>query len=313
MSKRSILLGAHRFVHYARIIPFPSKIRNLCRRIAIAALLRVQEAQRILLLRVQETQRILRLRVQETQRILRLEKSPNPRVNLHRQIKKLITKLTGKRNPVFDAATIGEVWRDAPSAPPGGRLAQLPDPSLDGTHDFNIRVPRARDDRSEADTLVVYATIDFLFCWDRLEEDLDHFFADGCKQVIVILIVPGFGYVDFASHSYLLSIFISSIPFRKFVTRLEICLASERDRSAAERPLFRSLRLFATDAWQILRRTYHKISVTDVEPPTKFSALVISVQPRTRSSTVPRSGESCRGHLWDWVRQRSTLWCPGRN
>ena len=193
-----------------------------------------------------------------------------------------------KKGGAFDVTTIGEVWRYAPPPPSGTRIVQMSDPSAGtGTHEFDIRIPRVGDSDG-TDTLVIYAEIDFLFRWDRLEEDLDRFLADGRQQVIIVLIVPGFRLVDIADHSYLLSIFLSSIPARKFATQLEVYVGPKARRTA-ERPLIRSLRLLAGEAWRTLRRFSGDIFWTGVRTPTSFSALVISVQPQLGSDIAPGS------------------------
>jgi hypothetical protein len=222
----------------------------------------------------------------ETQRMLQREENPNPVLIPHIQLQKLIQTLNMKKGGAFDVTTIGEVWRYAPPPPSGTRVVRMSDPSAGtGTHEFNIRIPQVGD-IDGIDTLVIYAEIDFLFRWDRLEEDLDRFLADGRQQVIIVLIVPGFSLVDIADHSYLLSIFLSSIPRRKFAVHLEVYVAP-KTRRAAERPLIRSLRLLACDAWRTLRGVYGNISRTGLRAPTRFSALVISVQPQLESDIAP--------------------------
>jgi len=220
------------------------------------------------------------------QRMLQPEENPNALLIPQSQLRKLIQTLNMKKGGAFDVTTIGEVWRYAPPPPSGTRVVQMSDPSAGtGTHEFNIRIPRVGDSYG-IDTLVIYAEIDFLFRWDRLEEDLDHFLADGRQQVIIVLIVPGFRLADITDHSYLLSIFLSSIPRRKFAAHLEVYVAP-KTRRAAERPLIRSLRLLAGDAWRTLRGAYGNISRTGVRAPTRFSALVISVQPQLESDIAP--------------------------
>jgi len=220
------------------------------------------------------------------QQMLQPEENPNPLLIPQSQLRKLIQTLNMKKGGAFDVTTIGEVWRYAPPPPSGTRVVQMSDPSAGtGTHEFNIRIPRVGDSYG-IDTLVIYAEIDFLFRWDRLEEDLDHFLADGRQQVIIVLIVPGFRLADITDHSYLLSIFLSSIPRRKFAAHLEVYVGP-KTRRAAERPLIRSLRLLAGDAWRTLRGVYGNISRTGVRAPTRFSALVISVQPQMGSEIAP--------------------------
>jgi hypothetical protein len=222
----------------------------------------------------------------ETQRMLQPEENPNPLLIPHIQLQKLIQTLNMKKGAAFDVTTIGEVWRYAPPPSSGTRVVQMSDPSAGtGTHEFNIRIPQVGDSDG-IDTLVIYAEIDFLFRWDRLEEDLDRFLADGRQQVIIVLIVPGFRLVDIADHSYLLSIFLSSIPGRKFATQLEVYVGP-KGRREPERPLIRSLRLFAGDAWRTIRGVYGNISRTGVRAPTSFSALVISVRPQLGSDIAP--------------------------
>src|SRR5262249_35772947 len=224
----------------------------------------------------------------EMQQMLQPEENPNPLLIPHNQLQKLIQTLNMKKGGAFDVTTIGEVWRYAPPPPSGTRVVQMSDPSAGtGTHEFDIRIPRVGDSDG-TDTLVIYAEIDFLFRWDRLEEDLDRFLADGRQQVIIVLIVPGFRLVDIADHSYLLSIFLSSIPARKFATQLEVYVGPKARRTA-ERPLIRSLRLLTGEAWRTLRRFSGDIFWTGVRTPTSFSALVISVQPQLGPDIAPGS------------------------
>jgi hypothetical protein len=208
--------------------------------------------------------------------MLQLEENPNPLLVPHIQLLKLVSKLVEDRRASIGMATIGEVWRYAPPAPPDVNVLNMPDPGAsDESHEFNVRVPPVRD-QTTAKTLVVCASIDFLFRWDRLEEDLERFLADGRERVIIIFIVPEFRRVDIASHSYLLSILASSIPVRKFVAKLELYVAPED--CTPERPLVRSVRLLAASIWQAVRRSYLGLLLAGgIEAPTKISALVISV------------------------------------
>jgi hypothetical protein len=278
MPAQSILTAvAYRLAHYGRTLP--GGIRYLAKR--------TPEAIRDQLLEIRDQLLDWSTHILEaTKEMLQPEENPNPLLIPHIQLQKLIQTLNMNKGGAFDVTTIGEVWRYAPPPPSGTRVVQMSDPSAGtGTHEFNIRIPQAGDSNG-IDTLVIYAEIDFLFRWDRLEEDLDRFLADGRRQVIIVLIVPGFRLVDIAGHSYLLSIFLSSIPGRKFAASLEVYVGP-KTRRASERPLIRSLRLLAGDAWQTLRGVYANISRTGVRAPTSFSALVISVQPQLGSDIAP--------------------------
>jgi len=272
MPQRSILTPVvHRLAHYGRTLVRPGGIRYLTKRTA-------EEIWKLpgwFTQAVGEITQAVGEILQETQRVLRQEENSNPLLIPHLQLQKLIQTLNHQKVGAFDVTLVGEVWRYAPSPPSGTRVIQMPDPSAStGTHEFNIHIPHV-----ENRTLVIYADIDFLFRWDRLEEDLDRFLADGRQQVIIVLIVPGFRFVDIASHSYLLSILLSSIPARKFATQLEVYVGPKAPR-ARERPVIRSLRLLAGNAWRTLGRLSGDIFWTGIRTPTSFSAIVISVRPQ---------------------------------
>ena len=95
----------------------------------------------------------------------------------------------------------------------------IADPSDAGRRrSFNVKVPVAEDTNS---TLIIYVTAGFLHCWDRLDEDLKRFLSS-LRQVIFVFITDRFRPLEFATHSYLLSILATSFPVRKFATTLEV-------------------------------------------------------------------------------------------
>jgi len=206
---------------------------------------------------------------------LQREKSPDPLLIMRRQLGYLIGRLiTAKQSPV-DVVYVGhDVARHAPPPPPAARVIQIVGAGEEG--DFGIKVPAPGNG---ATTLVIYAMIDVLFRWTRLDEDLERY-LDAWRHVGIALIVPGFQVVEFATHSYLLSILASSFPARKFTTTLEVFEAPQPLRPVPKGPLLQLLQLARHEAWPMLKRNWFVVSGGGGEPPARFSALVISVKPR---------------------------------
>jgi hypothetical protein len=160
---------------------------------------------------------------------------------------------------------------------PARRIFQVADPTESGSgHDFNVEIPRDHT-ASEASTLVVYASPGFLSLWERLEEDIDRFLMERV-QVILVFVQPRFCPLDFASHSYLLSLLLSCFPTRKFDTSLEVYLAPER-RPTREARMTHWTSILRANGWRLLKQSCVAICGHSIgESPQSFSALVISVK-----------------------------------
>ena len=213
---------------------------------------------------------------------LQREEHPDPLLIIRRQLGYVIRRLIiAKHNPIDVVYIGGNIAQHSPPPPPGARVLYVVDPSEAGEGcDSNVGIP---DPEREGSTLVIYATIDFLSRWTRLEEDLDRCLDTRRGQIIIVLIVPGFRPLEFATHSYLLSILASSFPTWKFMTRLEVYDTPELPGPVAKRPLLQSMRLLTGDVWRMLKRNWLLISGGGNEPPARFSALVISVEPPGRA------------------------------
>src|SRR5262249_55827114 len=130
---------------------------------------------------------------------------------------------------------------------------------------------------SEASTLVIYATPGFLSLWERVEEDIDRLLVERV-QVILVIVQPRFRPLDFASHSYLLSLLLSCFPTRKFHTSLEVYLAPESP-PIHEARMTRWTRVLRAYGWRLLKASSVATCGRSLaESPERFSALVISVK-----------------------------------
>jgi hypothetical protein len=175
-----------------------------------------------------------------------------------------------------DVLYIGDIAQLAPLPWRGVRLEDVPDPSNSGAfRDFNVNV--SDGPRSEASTLVIYATAGFMSVWDRIQDDLDRYFAAGWQQVLIVLITDRFRRLDFAGHSYLLSLLLNNFPRRKYLPHLDVFIARE---PGAERPPapFRSM-------FEIVARNRSFASMKannsdQANSPDEFSALVIAIEPK---------------------------------
>lgn len=161
-----------------------------------------------------------------------------------------------------DVVYIGDIASLAPLPPLRARRLHHPDPDQSGMRQFNVRLPITE---GSSRTLIIYVTAGFLWRWDRLDEDLERF-LERPRRVILVLITDRFRPLEFATHSYLLSILATSFPPQKFVTNLEV-YSGRSTQQASRRSLLRFMRARPqpTEA---------------AEPPATFSALVISIQSR---------------------------------
>jgi hypothetical protein len=138
---------------------------------------------------------------------------------------------------------------------------------------------------SESNTLILYATAGLVSIWERIEEDLDLCFNRGYRRIILALSTDKFRPLDFAGHSYLLSVLLNSLPRIKFSTKLGVYVAPPVLYQRG-RPLSRLIGRLGEDAWQKILRLWYWISRVEVPSPTHFSALIVSVEPR-RSPEIP--------------------------
>jgi hypothetical protein len=171
-----------------------------------------------------------------------------------------------------DFLHIGQIGYYIPSPWRGVRLAHVSDPSQSGTlHEFNVDVPCAP--RGRESTLVIYATAGFISVWDRIQEDLDRYFTAGWRQVLIVLIASGFRPLSFADHSYILSLLLNNFPRRKYSSHLDVVVSPEQGE--------RSIRSFVSARfWRTFAGNKRSVVHQDQSSPDKFSALVITLEPK---------------------------------
>src|SRR5262249_28984171 len=157
------------------------------------------------------------------------------------------------------------------------RIFQVVDPTESGSRrDFNVAIPRDHT-ASEASTLIIYATPAFLSLWDRAEEDLERFLVERV-QVILVIVQARFRPLDFANHSYLLSLLLSCFPIRKFDTSLDVYIAPESPLPPEAR-MMRWTRVLRANGWRLVKESCVALRAQSLgESPERFSALVISVK-----------------------------------
>jgi hypothetical protein len=150
---------------------------------------------------------------------------------------------------------------------------------------FDRSIPHA-DTSLESKILILCAAAGLLYTWERIEEDLDLCFHRGYRQVIILLGTDKlFRSLDFAGHSYLLSVLLNSFPRMKFSTKLEVYVAPPVLHQGG-RLLSRLIRSLGEEARQKILRSWYWISRAEAPSPTHFSALIVSVEPR-RSPEIP--------------------------
>jgi len=294
-SERHIITAVlARLAHYARTAVRPGGILYLARRTLEESRLRLQEiagkSQEIVARVHEDSQRLLQNLVTSAYeksasliRLCRLENLDSMLVASN-QLGKLVAKQIRLKNKPIDIAVISPVEDYAVAAGiaalprPARRIFQVVDPTQSGrTRDFNLAIPRDHT-ASEASTLIIYATPGVLSLWDRVEEDLERFLVERL-QVILVVVQPRFRPLDFASHSYLLSLLLSCFPIRKFDTSLEVYMAPDSPR-VPEARMTRWMRLLYNGLRQRLKQSCLAICGRRLvgESSERFSALVISVK-----------------------------------
>src|SRR5262249_30630992 len=144
-----------------------------------------------------------------------------------------------------DVVHIGNIGAQAPSPPAGTRIFHLPDPSAGGsTRSFNVRVSEAEG--APSSTLLLFVTAGFLQSWDRLEEALNRF-LESHKHVVLVFITDRFRALEFATHTYMLTVLATALPGRKFAAALYVYNDSRQARSPHPR-LFARVRAVAESA-----------------------------------------------------------------
>ena len=205
-------------------------------------------------------------------------------LRLRQELGALVCGMIASEPPAIDVVHIGNIAALAPPLPPGARLLRVADPSEGGSQrSFNVEVPEAED---ATGMLVVYVTAGFLACWDRLEEDLERFLSSR-RRVVLVFITDRFRPLEFATHSYLLTVLATSFPARKFAATLEVYDASPTP-TVSRRPLPRSIRALAWRARSALIERWPALLGTEA-PPATFSALVVSVRPACQDLGAHRS------------------------
>ena len=205
-------------------------------------------------------------------------------LRLRRELGDLVCGMIASEPPAIDVVHIGNIALLAPPLPQGARLLRLADPSEGGSRrSFNVEVAEAEDTTG---TLIVYVTAGFLYCWDRLEEDLGRFLGTR-RRVILVFVTDRFRPLEFGTHSYLLTVLATSFPARKFATTLAVYDASPTPL-APRRPLLGSIRALAWRARNALAERWPTLLGTEA-PPATFSALVVSVRPARQDLGAHRS------------------------
>jgi hypothetical protein len=280
-----------RLAHYARTAVNPGGIRYLVRRTFEETRLQelMAKGQEIVARAHEDSQRLLHNLVtrayEKSEPLIRLCRLENPDSMLvaSNQLGKLVAKQVRLKNKPIDIAVISTVEDYAMAAGiaalprPARRIFQVVDPTESGSRrDFNIAIPRDHT-ASEASTLIIYATPGFLSLWDRVGEDLERFLVERL-QVILVVVQPRFRPLDFASHSYLLSLLLSCLPTKKFDTSLEVYIAPESPPFPEARKARRT-RVLRAEGWRLLKGSCVAICGRSLgESPKRFSALVISVK-----------------------------------
>jgi hypothetical protein len=189
-------------------------------------------------------------------------------LTVHReQVRTVVYNLIEQKNSPIDAGYIGEIAQHVALPSSVIRYFSLAD-RFDHGRLCNLGFNILQGSTSGTSyVLIIYADAGVLSHWDRIEEDLDLCFTRGYRQLILVLSTGQFRALDFAGHSYLLSILLSSFPRHKFSTTLEVYLAPEISYEL-ERRIFRFLRVLAWEIWQKMNEPH-------------FSALIVSVEPHT--------------------------------
>src|SRR5262245_32031273 len=292
LSKQHILTAVlTRLAHYARTAIRPGGMRHLARRtLEESRLQEIAAKSQETVARVHEDlqpllQNLVTRAYEKSESLIRLCRLENLDSMLvaSNQLGKLVAKQIRMKNKPIDIAIISTVEDYAVAAGiaalprPARRIFQVVDPTESGSRrDFNVAIPRDHT-ASEARTLIIYATPGFLSLWDRVEEDLERFLVER-RQVILVMVQPRFRPLNFASHSYLLSLLLSCFPNRKFGTSLEVYIAPESPPTPKTR-MKGWTRILRSYGWRLLKKSLVAICGRSLaESPERFSALVISVK-----------------------------------
>lgn len=174
---------------------------------------------------------------------------------------------------------IGHITEDAPAPPRGAEFYPLSNPTAPGgRRDFNIGFPDA-DTPGRRPVLVVYAWAGILALWDRMGEDVDGF-LQGRQQVILIFLQEKFARLSFENHAYFLSVILSALPRRKFVTRLAVYVSAEARGEAAAAAVAAQGHPAAIVPWPMRLLGGASCNASGGDARNIFSALVVSVTPR---------------------------------
>jgi hypothetical protein len=207
------------------------------------------------------------------------------------ELGRLVAKQIRRKNIPIDIASLGKIEDYAVAAGvaalprPARRIFHLADPTEpQATRDFSVAIATDQP-ASETSTLVIYATPSFLSLWDRAEQDLEQFLVERL-QVIIVIVQPRFRPLDFANHSYLLSLLLSCFPIRKFNTSLQVYIAPDSSPVPKNR-ITRWMGVVGNNGWRLHPgpRIFERLLG---ESPDRFSALVISVT-RPKERTIIRS------------------------
>jgi hypothetical protein len=264
-----------RLAHYARTLARPGGIRYLARRTGEVA----HAIPGLLAKRIREVVSAIGRLAKRTEALFELVENEDELLIPRIRVRALVCRLLYAKHSPIDVMCIGDIADYVATPPNLIRRFDVADRSQDGTrHDYNIGIPEGLSvDRFSI--LIIYATAGLLSTWNRMEEDVDRFFRDGYQQVIIVLPTDRFRPLDFAGHSYLLSVLLSDFPARKFSTKLGVYVFPG-PHHARERPFFRAVRIQVEDLWQKAKRSGLWICGVGVPSPTHFSTLIISVEPR---------------------------------
>ncbi len=199
---------------------------------------------------------------------------------LRKNLGKFVELQLMKQPGDIEVAYLGNIENYAPPPRRETQIFHLGNPAAPGDrHDFNVIIPDGHPGNPSG-TIILYAPVSYFALWDRLEEDVDIFLA-ARRHVILVFIRQRFMPLSITGHAYILSVILSNLPWRKFETDLKIfvekdsrALAEVSKRSWWSRLMDR-LRQIRCDA--ILAILGEK---SDGAPPTRFSALVVSVKRR---------------------------------
>jgi hypothetical protein len=192
---------------------------------------------------------------------------------MRRELGRLVCGMIEPDGATIDVVHIGAIAAQAPPPPHDAPILQLPDPSEGGSRrSFNLELGEA-EGRNGA--LIVNVTAGFLQSWDRLEEDLSRLLQTR-RQLVLVFITDRFRPLEFATHSYLLTVLGTALPAQRFAATLRVYNASPPPR-APQRRLSGIPSALAAQVRGALAR-YRPVSLAIETPPSTFSGLVVSVR-----------------------------------